>query len=408
MVIVKPKPSDRRNPSQRGQSVSYATNGRVHHRVYYRDWIFSFVSGVINATSERIALGIAAGLAFGLAGGIASGIGASVTFRVALGIIALMFPDTLPDSMALLFAMLLGSGVAIGIRVGVGAEVYVGTGFKIAFWIGLVYAALRAYYYLLHFYLLLLLRLRYIAPTAADYRWHPVALDDTCTLPFIGLNRFLLALWDIDPIVAEKEIERLISSYPSERVDALKARIAATARAAAKVDLGRIDDIVNELPEGRGFLEKASRVRAIVAGIAETLLLQENGLCHHQRVGTELCPSQRQCRAFTDLVMRRQRSAEHTDKLAMPAEDVNAHALGCAPGDGVDGNVTAASQQHHCAQTMDDFREVTLHTRIEAYQFSIPDFQRTAVAAKNIDGTARIGLAPPVKLGAMVLIGRIT
>ncbi len=47
---------------------------------------------------------------------------------------------------------------------------------------------LRAYYYPWHLMLL------FFAPTAKGYRWHPVAWDDMCSLPFVGLNRFLLAL----------------------------------------------------------------------------------------------------------------------------------------------------------------------------------------------------------------------
>ena len=68
--------------------------------------------------------------------------------------------------------------------------------------------------------------LLFFAPTAAGYRWHPVAWDDMCSLPFVGLDRFLLALWDASPEIGEREIERLISSYPSQRMEALKARAA--------------------------------------------------------------------------------------------------------------------------------------------------------------------------------------
>jgi hypothetical protein len=109
------------------------------------------------------------------------------------------------------------------------------------------------------------------APTATAYRWHPVAWDDMCSLPFVGLNRFLLALWDVSAETGEQEIERLISSYPSQRMEALKARAAVIAReAGASANLARLDDIVNRLPEGeKRFLAETPRVREKVAEIAE-------------------------------------------------------------------------------------------------------------------------------------------
>ena len=92
-----------------------------------------------------------------------------------------------------------------------------------------------------------------------------------CSLPFAGLDRFLLALWDASPEIGEQEIERLISSYPSQRMEALKARAAVIAReAGASANLARLDDIVNRLPEGeKRFLAETPRVREMVAGIAE-------------------------------------------------------------------------------------------------------------------------------------------
>ena len=111
--------------------------------------------------------------------------------------------------------------------------------------------------------------LRFFAPSAAGYRLHPAAFDDLCSLPFGGLDRFLLAYREADAAKGEAEIERLISSYPSQRMEALKARSAVIARDAAARDLGEVDAITNSLPEGeKGFLKETLRVREMVAEIA--------------------------------------------------------------------------------------------------------------------------------------------
>ncbi len=135
--------------------------------------------------------------------------------------------------------------------------------FGIAAGIALGIALLRAYYYPWH------LVLRFFAPTAAGYRLHPAAFDDLCSLPFIGLDRFLLACREADPRSGDAEIERLITSYPSQRNEALKARSAVIAREAAMCDLGKIDAITAKLPEGeKGFLNETPRVRELVEEIA--------------------------------------------------------------------------------------------------------------------------------------------
>ena len=156
----------------------------------------------------------------------------------------------------------IAGGIAVGIAVGIIlGDIAGGIAFGIAFGI----ASLRAYYYLWHRMLLV------PTPTATRYRWHPVAWDDMCSLPFAGLDRISLALWEASPSIGEQEIERLISSYPSQRMEALRARAAVIAREArARANLARLDEIVNHLPEGeKSFLAETPRVRRMVAGIAE-------------------------------------------------------------------------------------------------------------------------------------------
>ena len=125
---------------------------------------------------------------------------------------------------------------------------------------------LRAYYYPMHFFL--------IWPPFRGrwYRWHPVAWDDLCSLPFVGLHRLLVAYAEIDVPAAEREIERLITAYPSQRREALKARTILVARAAgAERNLAKLDARVAILPDGGdiGFLKQVSDLRARVGKIAE-------------------------------------------------------------------------------------------------------------------------------------------
>ena len=146
--------------------------------------------------------------------------------------------------------------IVLGIVLGIAGGVAAGIAYGIA--------VFRAYYYPWHFMLLA------VTPTASGYRLHPVAWDDLCSLPFVGLNRFLLDLWNSVPETGEREIERLLS-YPSQREEALKARTAVIARTAGiNANLAQLDDLVNRLPEGdKGYLAESPRVREMVAGIAE-------------------------------------------------------------------------------------------------------------------------------------------
>ena len=108
---------------------------------------------------------------------------------------------------------------------------------------------------------------------AARSRWyprHPAAWDDRCSLPFLGLHRLLVAYAEAEPERGGAEIARLIAKYPSQRLEALKARTILIARdAALETELSRLDQHVAGLPDGdRGFLKQTAQVREAVAAIA--------------------------------------------------------------------------------------------------------------------------------------------
>jgi len=102
------------------------------------------------------------------------------------------------------------------------------------------------------------------------YPTHPVAWDDLCSVPFPRLDRLLVAYAEQVPQAGLSEIERLIDSYPSQRMAALRARTTLLARAAAqRPSLARLHEALAGLPEGsKGFLADIPRLRGFVAEVA--------------------------------------------------------------------------------------------------------------------------------------------
>ncbi len=114
---------------------------------------------------------------------------------------------------------------------------------------------LRLYYLPVHFLGLLF--------GARFYRFHPVAWDEVCLLPFPGLERLLVHYAEQDHEAGEREVNRLIDGYPSQRSAALRARtILLARRAATATDLARLDEILASLPAGdKGFLRETPELR---------------------------------------------------------------------------------------------------------------------------------------------------
>jgi len=102
------------------------------------------------------------------------------------------------------------------------------------------------------------------------YRYHPVAWDERCLFPFLGFDRLLVSYAEKYPLVGEREIDRLIDEYPSQRQAALRARaILVARRAAATEDIAKLEDLLAGLPEGKkGFLKDAPDLRHRVHEIA--------------------------------------------------------------------------------------------------------------------------------------------
>ncbi len=222
-------------------------------------WI---ADGITNGIVFGIAFGIFYGIGFGVDIGvnIASGITGGILFGVSLGIYRRIVKGMAMGAI-LEIALAIGLGIIVGIIVGIVGGFALGTACGVGFGIGF----LRAYYYPAHACFL-------FPPIQGRwYRFHPVAWDDLCQLPFLGLHRLLAAYGAIDPASGEREIERLINSYPTQRGEALKARaILVATEASAERDLAALDARVAALPDGdRGFLREVRDVRGRIGEIAQ-------------------------------------------------------------------------------------------------------------------------------------------
>jgi len=215
-----------------------------------------------------LALVIVGGIAIGLAAGITSVIAFVITFVIAYGIsgsIAVTIILAVAFGIACGIVIRITFGITVGVAIGITAGIAVGMAGGIASGVAIGIAILRVYYQPLH--------VCFIWPVLQTrwYLFHPVTWDDMCSVPFPGLHRLLVAYTETLPEAGEAEIERLISSYPSQRMQALRARTTLIARAAgAEHDLARIDAIVARLPEGsEGFLSETPLIREMVGEITD-------------------------------------------------------------------------------------------------------------------------------------------
>ncbi len=219
---------------------------------------FGIVAGIDVRIAVRIAdgiaLGIALGIAYGIAYGIAFGFDAGTAFGIAAGIalgiafgIASGIASGILGGIAGGIAFEIAGGIAVGIALGIAVGNALGVTFGIAFGISLGIAfgiAVTRFYYLAPH-----LAFFWPKPHASWYRWHPVAWDQLCSIPFPRFDLLLTNYFELNPVEAEAEIERLISTYPSQRSSALRARCRVVARKSGKVaGLGEFVNLVSHLP----------------------------------------------------------------------------------------------------------------------------------------------------------------
>ncbi len=151
-------------------------------------------------------------------------------------------------------------GIAVGIAVGIANGIVGGiiTGIAVGITTGISHliSYFRIYYYPMHLVFVLL------GAVGRRYTFHPVAWDDLCPFPFPGLDRLLVSHAEYAGVSGRKEIERLISHYPSQRKQALRAKIILLAREAGNVnDISLLSNIVSQLPKGKkGFLKETPAI----------------------------------------------------------------------------------------------------------------------------------------------------
>ena len=196
-------------------------------------------------------LGIAGGIARGIAVGIADEIAVGSAFWIAVGI---------------------AGGIVVGSVVGIVGGIVVGSvvGSVVGIAVGSVVSgsssgasSSRCFYHVVHPV--------FVWPNVHGswYRFHPVAWDDLCAVPFPGLDRLLVAYAEHVTEAGAAEIERLIDTYPSQRMAALLARTRFIVREAGRSSgLTELGNVVAALPEGeKGFLRETSRLREMVGEI---------------------------------------------------------------------------------------------------------------------------------------------
>ncbi len=235
--------------------------------------------------AASLAKGLAVGLAFGLFGVLLGSLTKGLAFGLAFSLIeglAINLAGGFVRDLALSFSFGSILGLTIGLSLGLsGGLVFslffclqMGVGIGTGWILGFFLFYFRPYYLPAH--------LGFLWPRARPkaYRWHPVAWDEVCLIPFPGLDRLLVAYAEHDPKAGEKEIKRLIDTYPAQRQAALRAKATLIARRAGEVEeLARLDEALAALPEGKkGFLadvpEIRSRVHEIVAVQARLDTLQ--------------------------------------------------------------------------------------------------------------------------------------
>ena len=206
--------------------------------------VVGLVLGAMNGFVVGIGIGLCIGLVilfgFGFISGFLAGIGIGLVINLAIGFLT-------GHTRGLRRWQVLGGVLIIAI-----SFVLRGEG-RLAFLLGAGIGLTRLYYLAVNSF--------FVWPKVRGHLYpaHPVAWDDLCTFAFPGLDRLLVAFTEAMPTEGANEIERLITAYPSQRMEAFKARIVVLARESANLsDLTRLRDIAAKLPEGESVLLKQS------------------------------------------------------------------------------------------------------------------------------------------------------
>ncbi len=218
-------------------------------------------------------LGIVIGISVGIIGvrkGIHFGIIEGIIFGMAVGIVSgSLIREVLSSNERSVWEIIaeIILGISTGISLKITAEYFgIASGSVVGLTGGIasILTIFRLYYYPIHLFFV------WSRLFAHRYSYHPVSWDDLCVVSFRGLYRLLVAYTEQSGEAGYWEIERLINEYPSQRVQALRAKTILLTREASKVrELSQLDSIVTKLPEGeKGFLREVPKLQEMVGEIS--------------------------------------------------------------------------------------------------------------------------------------------
>ena len=200
------------------------------------------VRGIAEGVAEGVVIGVSIGLAIGTAGTIAYGITVGITFALVLSIaggLAFGLAGGLSLSVIGGVSYAVVVGVVLGVSVGVAESPMQGgiIGGCAAASIGIIAPRI-------HYLALVPLSVFGVIP----HRYHPVFWDKTLLYPFPGLDTFLIRYAEKHRDAARKEIDYILTSYPSQRSGALRARVILLARDSAEyTDLCLLGAVAGQL-----------------------------------------------------------------------------------------------------------------------------------------------------------------
>lgn len=254
----------------------------VDHLAYIVVSIVSIlVMGLIYVLRVDLAMGLATVLASYLGVGIASVLAGYFAGYFEGSVIAalgfVLVYGSLMGSLIGCFALIIASniaggcdrlagGITLGLGIGLAMVLTGGIIFNLGLGLDVGLSAMGSYFiiflrpYYLPWHLLLLVsrNLRLFC------RFHPVFWDHACPAPFPALHRLLIAYAEQEPEDGDTRIDRLITDYPSQRHEALRAKTVLIARrSAGVVKLTELSNILDKLPEGeKGYLAQTASLRS--------------------------------------------------------------------------------------------------------------------------------------------------
>jgi len=261
-----------------GFSSSELLTTSIHTPAHYSAYNYVVIAVVIFELIGGIAFGIASGFTYKIVlllnRAIATNtiliINTIIVLCVAYLILVLTAEYVIAGSITLgIVISLVGIGLPAGIFLGVLGAIVIwntlGITAALIFFITVITFFLRMYYSVWH--AILLLSAKKIP--GKWYFYHPIAWDDVCSVPFVGLDEFLVAYCEYSPKKGAREIERLILRYPSQQKIALRAKIIWTARQASKLkNLTQLEAFIPQLPEiKKGFFAETFQLREMLSEI---------------------------------------------------------------------------------------------------------------------------------------------